>query len=138
MLPALSLQAALERIRRLCNFTVAGIWLYQGLVPKLLGPHRDELAMSAAFGIPPAFQAPVSYAAGVGELLLGMCILLLPRRAWPQLVSALATAVLLAFVAIYTPSYLFGAFNPVVINVASIALSIVALLALRTEQSSAA
>jgi hypothetical protein len=130
-------QAALERIRRLCNFTVAGIWLYQGLVPKLLGPHPDEVAMSSAFGIPPDLQASISYAAGVGEVLLGLCVLLLPRRAWPQFVSALATTVLLAFVAIYTPRYLIGAFNPVVMNVASIALSIVALLALRAEAPSA-
>jgi hypothetical protein len=130
-------QVALKRIRRLCNFTVAGIWLYQGLVPKLLGPHPDEAAMSSAFGIAPSLQAPVSYAAGVGEVLIGLCVLLLPRRPWPQLVSAVATAVLLVFVAIYTPRYLIGAFNPVVMNVASIALSIVALLALRAEASSA-
>ncbi|MCV2371402.1 DoxX-like family protein, partial [Roseateles oligotrophus] len=134
---ALSFQVALERIRRLCNFTVAGIWLYQGLVPKLLGPHPDELAMSIAFGIPTGLQASVSYAAGIGEVLLGLCVLLLPRRAWPQLVSMVATAVLLAFVAIYTPRYLIGAFNPVVMNVASISLSIVALLAFREKESSA-
>jgi uncharacterized membrane protein len=133
---ALPSQLALERIRRLCNVTVAGIWLYQGIVPKLLGPHLDEVAMSRAFGIPPGLQAPVSYAAGLVEVLLGLCVLLLPRRAWPQQVSAVATAVLLAFVAIYTPRYLIGAFNPVVMNVASIALSIVALLALRAEASS--
>ena len=136
-LSAASPRVALARIRRLCNLTVAGIWLYQGLVPKLLGPHRDELAMSGAFGIPPDLQAPASYAAGVAELLLGVCILLVQRRAWPQLVSAVATAVLLGFVAIYAPSYLSGAFNPVVMNAASIALSIVALVALRTERSSA-
>jgi hypothetical protein len=43
---------ALERSRWLCNATVAGIWLYQRLVPKLLWPHPDEVAMSQAFGIP--------------------------------------------------------------------------------------
>ena len=133
----LSFQAALERIRRLCNVTVAGIWLYQGLVPKLLGPHPDEVAMSNALGIPPHLQASASYAAGAGEVLLGLCVLLLHRRAWPQVISAVATAVLLVFVAIYTPRYLIGAFNPVVMNVASIALSIVALLALRAEATSA-
>ena len=77
-------RTALARIRRLRNLTVAGIWLYQGIVPKLLGPHPDEIAMSAAFGIPAAFQATVSHAAGAGEVLLGLCILAFPRRAWPQ------------------------------------------------------
>lgn len=126
-------QIALGRIRRLCNLAVAGIWLYQGLVPKLLGPHPDELAMSGSFGIASAFQVPVSYAAGVGELLLGICLLLVRHRVWPQFVSAVATAALLGFVAIYSPIYLIGAFNPVVMNSASIALSIAAILAIRAE-----
>jgi hypothetical protein len=117
---------ALERIRRLCNATVAGIWLYQGLVPKLLGPHPDEVAMAAALGIPVGLQTAVSYAAGAGEVLLGLCILFIPRRAWPQLVSAAVTAALLAFVVVYVPRFLVGAFNPVVMNVASMVLSVVA------------
>jgi hypothetical protein len=85
---------------------VAGIWLYQGLVPKLLGPHPDEVAMSAAFGIPVGPQSAVSYAAGAGEVLLGLCILLFSRRAWPQLVSAAVTAALLVFLAAYVPRFL--------------------------------
>lgn len=128
---------ALERIRRLCNATVAGIWLYQGLVPKLLGPHPDEVAMSAAFGIPVALQTAASYAAGAGEVLLGVCILLFPRRAWPQLVSAAVTAVLLIFVAVYVPRFLVGAFNPVVMNVTSMVLSAVAVMALRAKAARA-
>ncbi len=91
--------------------------------------------MSRAFGIASDLQMAVSYAAGVVEVLFGLCVLMLPRRAWPQWVSALSMAVLLVFVAIYTPHFLVGAFNPVVMNVASIALSIVALFALRAEAS---
>ena len=112
---------------------MAGIWLYQGLVPKLLGPHPDEVAMSAAFGIPVGPQSAVSYAAGAGEVLLGLCILFFARRAWPQLVSAVVTAGLLVFVAVYVPRFLVGAFNPVVMNVASMVLSAVAVAALRAE-----
>lgn len=112
---------------------MAGIWLYQGLVPKLLGPHPDEVAMSAAFGIPVGLQTAASYAAGAGEVLFGLCILFFSRRAWPQLLSAAVTAALLVFVAIYVPRFLVGALNPVVMNVASMVLSAVALLALRAE-----
>jgi hypothetical protein len=129
----LNSETTLKHIRWLCNITVAGIWLYQGIVPKLLGPHPDELAMSIAFGIPPNFQIAISYAVGVGEILLGLCILFMSYRAWPQLFSAISTAILLIFVAIYTPHYLIGAFNPVVMNIASIILSVVVLMARRTE-----
>jgi len=128
-------QTPVVRIRHVSSLTVAGIWLYQGLVPKLLGPHPDEVAMSIAFGIPQHLQAPVSYTAGAGEVLLGLLILLLPHRAWPQILSAVSTAALLAFVVIYVPHFLAGAFNPVVMNMASIALSMVALLALNAQTS---
>lgn len=121
--------SALRRIHRISTLTVAGIWIYQGLVPKLLGPHADELAMSAAFGIPAAWQAPVSYAAGIAEVLMGLLILLFRRQAWPQQMSAVVTLGLLGFVVIYAPQYLGGAFNPVVMNLGSVALSVVALSA---------
>ena len=124
-------QNALARIVQVCSWTVGGIWIYQGLVPKLLGPHVDELAMSTAFGIPPGIQAPLSYAAGAAEIVFGLLLLLLSRRAWPHIVSAAAMAVLLIFVALYAPHFLAGAFNPVVMNVASMSLSIAALLAHR-------
>jgi uncharacterized membrane protein len=91
--------------------------------------------MTTAFGIPESLQAPMSYTAGIGEILLGLCVIFLSRRVWPQVISAVAMAVLLVFVAIYAPRYLFGAFNPVVMNVASVALSVVAVLALRAEAS---
>jgi hypothetical protein len=78
----------------------------------------------------------VSFAAGAGEVLLGLCILLLPQRAWPLLVSAVVTAVLLvfvAFLAFYVPRFFVGAFNPFVMSVASMVLSAVVVMALRAE-----
>jgi hypothetical protein len=117
-------------IHQICRFTVGGIWLYQGLVPKLLGPHVDELAMSQAFGIPHELGTTVSQIAGISEIAFGVTVIVLHHHAWPQWLSAVMTALLLAFVAIYAPAYLAAAFNPVVMNVASIALSAIALLIL--------
>jgi hypothetical protein len=34
----------------LCRFALAFIWIYQGIVPKWLGPHDDELAMNQVLG----------------------------------------------------------------------------------------
>lgn len=121
---------AMSHIRQVCRYSVAGIWFYQGLVPKLLGPHADEVIMTKAFGIPENLQSAASYAAGAAEIGLALCILLLTGKVWPQWVSAVAMLVLLAFVAIYVPSYMLGAFNPVVMNVASFALSLIAILSM--------
>ena len=128
-----STHSALHAISQLCRFTVAGIWFYQALAPKLLGPHPDELALAGAFGIPAASRPVASYAAAVAELLVGLVVLIFHRYAWPQLLSAVLTLVLFLFVVVYAPSHLAAAFNPVVMNGASMALSVVALIALRAR-----
>jgi DoxX-like protein len=128
--------AALALIRQVCRFTVAGIWFYQALAPKLLGPHADELALAAAFGIPAGSRVAASYGAGVAELAVGALVVIFHRHTWPQVLSASGTALLLAFVVLYAPAYLTAAFNPVVMNCASIALSAIAVVALRAADGS--
>ena len=124
------------QIRQICRYTVGGLWLYQGLVPKLLGPHADELAMTAAFGIPRSLQSAVSTAAGIAEIALAVCIWMIPGKVWPQLVSAVATFGLLVFVVLFAPRFLIGAFNPVVMNVSSVALSMISIIAIRSGTES--
>src|ERR1041384_1760535 len=94
---------SLRTIRLICAVTVSGIWVYQALAPKLLGPHTDELALAAAFGIPTESRTMASYVAGAIELVVGMLVLLFRRHAWPQLLSAALTLILLLFVAVYAP-----------------------------------
>jgi hypothetical protein len=89
----------------------------RGRGPRLGRTQKDEVAISAAFGIPVSLQTAVSYAAGTGDVLLG--ILFFQRRAWPQLASTAVTVVLLVFVVIYVPRFLVGAFKPVVMHIAS-------------------
>ncbi|NRF67351.1 hypothetical protein HLB44_10180 [Aquincola sp. S2] len=113
----------------------AAIWIYQGLVPKILGPHADEVAMMNAAGIPASLQAIATSTAGLLEILLGLCILALPRQAWPHLLSMLALAGLLAFVVVFAPAYLVAAFNPVAGNIGLGALSAIAWLATRQQRA---
>ena len=62
-------------ILSICRFSLAFIWIYQGLVPKWLGPHADELSMNVLAGFAPE-QAPViSYLARTLEVLLGLAML---------------------------------------------------------------
>ena len=117
-----------QRTLQVCTFSTATIWLYQGIVPKLLGPHRDEIAMIAAAGVPSEHQATVAYLAGAAEVALGLCILLARRRAWPHVISAVSLVGLLAFVVLFTPAYLRGAFNAMATNIAVLALSVIAIL----------
>ena len=64
---------------RLARLTVAAIFIYHGLVPKLLMRDATELQLLDAHGLPHGVLA----LAGAGELLLGLLIALLHRQRWP-------------------------------------------------------
>ena len=108
----------------LCRFSLAFIWIYQGVVPKWLGPHEDEIAMNLALGLNESQAVTLSHVGGLLEVLLGLMLLLAGRRAWPYLVSAGLIVVLTVFVVVLAPAFLVSAFNAVTVNVAVLALSL--------------
>nr|WP_252738048.1 DoxX-like family protein [Marinobacter salexigens] len=110
-----------------CRGTIAFIWFYQGLIPKLLYPHDDELAMNMAIGFSRSEAVQLATIAGVLEIAMGVAILIFWRQRWPILLTLVAMVGLLAFVVLVQPTLLGGAFNPVTTNVAVAALSIASL-----------
>lgn len=106
-----------------CRWGLALAFAYQGLVPKLLGPHADELAMSLALGVSHETAVAASYAAGLAELCLAACFLALPRAAWPYGVVLLMMPVLTLYAAWAVPQLFAAAFNPLVANVGLAALA---------------
>lgn len=123
------------KILSVCRYALAGGFIYQGLVPKLLGPHPDELAMSLALGFSREFSQMMSYAAGVGEICFGIAFLLWPRlKALYQITLVLMLGLLL-YVAWAVPALLIAPFNPIVMNSAMAALATIALSILRAEHS---
>jgi hypothetical protein len=127
--PAFSLRQSL--VYGLSRGAVAFIWIYHGLVPKLLFRHEDELSLLRAAGISEQNLVPLTMAFGVAEIVLGLAML----RAWQSRFLLVLTIVLmilaLVSVAIQAPGYLTGAFNPVTLNLAMITLATVALLSAR-------
>lgn len=117
----------------ICRSTIAFIWLYQGLVPKLLGPHADELAMDLALGVSIQSAHTVAYVAGVCEIAIGLCVLVLRRQEWPLWLTLVMMPGLLAYAAWAVPGLLVAAFNPVIINLAMAALAAVALILQRAS-----
>ena len=114
----------LVRINWIARGSLAFMFAYHGLVPKLLWLSQGERTMIQAHGIQ---QVQVfATLAGVGEIVLALWILLSPRSAWPIAVAAAALAGLLVDVAVFSPAMLREAFNPVSLNVAGLALCAVA------------
>lgn len=110
---------------------VAFVWVWHGLVPKLLGPHSDELAILADLGAPASWIEPLTRTVGILEVAFGLSFALFSRQRWPWLLTILLMVVATASVALASPLYLRGTFGPVSIDLQMIALSVIGLLSLR-------
>lgn len=124
--PSTSLQNSL--IHALARLSIALIWLYQGLIPKLLFLHHDELTLMAGAGVP---LDQVTFAVRVfGLVEIGFALLLLGMwgRRWLLLVNIPLMLLALLGVGLTSPAYLVAAFNPVTLNLAVIILSLIGFL----------
>ena len=106
---------------------VAFVFLYHGLVPKLLLMHPSEIALVQAtptFGIEPEL---LLRAAGIGEVLLAVLIVAVWNRPWPLYGAALALAGLLGATLLFAPEISVAAFNPISLSVTTLTLVWIAL-----------
>ena len=109
---------------------LAFVWLYHGIVPKLLAS-SGEIEIALRTGVPAAIAPSFVLAAGVGEVLLALA-LLVARDARPFLILSGAVGVGLAVVTgALDPKLLTEPFQPVTIGVAMAALAVIALLTAR-------
>lgn len=111
----------------LARLTLGVIFIYHGLVPKLLMQNATEMRLMDVHGLPHSLIAT----AGAGEIILGLAILLLRRQRWPLWLALAALVLLLVDVAIFAPALLSEAFNPLTLNLAAGVLCVIALRARR-------
>jgi hypothetical protein len=110
-------EAKLAHIHRAARAVLAFVFIYHGLVPKILWLSTTETALAAAHGL---YAPVISPIAGVGEILLGGVILFWRRSLLPVYAAIAALVVLLLDVMIMMPALLSEAFNPVTLNLAVI------------------
>lgn len=123
---------AFSLIHAVTRLSMATIWIWHGLVPKLLYQQIDERTMLAQAGLPVGLLPWI----GGLEILLGALILY--GWSWRSIFLANIAFMVLATVAVAlnSPAYLTAAFNPVTLNFAMIVLSIVGWLSSATLASS--
>jgi len=118
-------------IHALAAATVAFVWIWHGVVPKLAGPHPDELAMLFEAGVSGAWLRSITQILGVAELAFGLAFLPLARRRWPWLLTISLMATATVGVLVNSPDRAIAAFNPVTLNAVLAALAAIGLLSLR-------
>jgi DoxX-like protein len=111
-------------IYALARLTVVFVWLWHGLVPKLLFRSTDEALMLQAAGVHalPSILTLV----GASELVAALAGLIFWRWRGYLALTAIAMIAALLGVALRSPQYLWAAFNPVTLNTCVLALSCVA------------
>jgi uncharacterized membrane protein YphA (DoxX/SURF4 family) len=121
------LSMSLSMVHAIARITIAFIWIWHGLVPKLLYRQIDERIMLSQAGIPLSLLPWI----GSAEIFFGILVL----ATWRQRTSLMVNALLMLFatvvVAIKSPHYLIAAFDPVTLNLSIISLSIMGWLSSR-------
>lgn len=133
--PAESLRKAVTHT--VARVTLALVFAYHGIVPKLLRRDSDELAMLRDTGVPPAWEWTALTFAGLAEVAIAIVLLAAHRRRWPMFGVLFLMAATMLTVAIGSPRYLGSAFNPVTLNLCVAALAAIDLLNLRDCPSAA-
>jgi len=114
----------------IARFALSAIFAYQGVVPKLLAHHSDEIAMLGDAGISIGRTSAWLNALGVAELTLAAALLIAWNRRWPALVCLVSMLAATTVVAARSPRFFEAAFNPFSLNVAVAALSAIDLIVL--------
>lgn len=107
---------------------LAIVFAYQGVVPKLVFAHADEIAMVRAAGVPTELTSMAVAALGIAEVAMAVALLVAWSRSWPSWVSLVAMPIAGLVVGLFSPALFVAAFNPFSLNVSVAALAVVDLL----------
>lgn len=106
------LSMAMASIHAIARLAIAGVWLWHGLVPKLLFRDADEQRLLVESGV------AVHWLPWIGGAELAMAVLVLATWQWRGMFAVQAALMVLALmaVAVHSPAYVVHAFNPVTLN----------------------
>jgi hypothetical protein len=106
---------------------LAGVFAYQGLVPKVWKLDRGEVAIWQGLGLPPHHAKRVVRAVGAVEASFAVATVVAANKRWPFVIAIAAMPTLAIGAAKADRSILTNAFNPASLGIAVAALAGVAL-----------
>lgn len=125
IIPSQSLKNLLTVV--LSQFVLALIWIYQGIVPKLLFQNSGELEILKSANLFPGYETSILTTIGIVEILFGIVLIFKWSKNLHYInilaLILLGTGALFSDISVYTLP-----FNPFSLNVAMICLSIISIL----------
>jgi DoxX-like family len=113
----------------LARGTMAFIWFYHGVVPKLLYHDKIELDLLSRIVTQPQNLRAAVILAGVIETFFAFLLVVLWRQSWLLWLTFILMLAGIPVVAISAPAYLSAAFNPFTLNLSIAALALIAIIA---------
>ena len=114
----------LPRIYLISRISLAAIWFYHGLVPKIIFPDPREIEMNDVL-IPFLDQHHALLITGAAELLFAVLYLALYRSKFLNFLIIGFGVCVTILIAVTLPHLLTGAFNPLTLNLGFIALAMI-------------
>ena len=109
------------------HLCLAVLWIYQGLVPKLIYHAADEQYLWQAQGVDEMVMLFMIEISGYIEIIFGSLFLVLRQAKILHMLNIIGMVALSLLICVTDLRYFQQAFNPFVMNVAMAMLSIVAL-----------
>ncbi|HYH83247.1 MAG TPA: DoxX-like family protein [Longimicrobium sp.] len=119
----------LSTVHAVARVTLALVFLWHGLVPKLLYRHPDEQELMRDSGLSAERAASMVMWIGVAEVAYALVLLLAWRIRSLLLVATVAMAVITPGIMIGSPRFTPAAFTPVTLNLCVAALGVIGWLA---------
>ena len=122
-------------IYKFISIALAFLWCYQGLVPKLLFIHADEIAIWQWFGLSYSHAMLAGQISGVLEIIFGLTFLISSHK-YLHYLNIMGLIGLFILVTFLLPQSLIQAFNPVIMNFSMLSLSVIFLMLKQNCQNS--
>lgn len=133
---SVNLKRTLQPPLRTIQLSLAALWIYQGLVPKILFQAQDELRIWLLQGFDESLALALMQLSGAAEMMFGCLLLVLKPSRLLHGLNILAMLGLGLLIIALEPLYFSKAFNPFVMNGAMAALSACAIQLLRIAEAS--
>ena len=111
----------------LARATVAFVWIYQGLVPKILFPNTGELEIFRSTGVYPGKELTGVMALGLAQTLLGLSHVIAWKSKAPLRIGLVVLLILGGGSLIVRPDLFILPFNPASLILMMAVLSFIAL-----------
>lgn len=127
------MEKSLRNILWTIHITLAVLWVYQGLIPKVLYKAQDEQYIWQQQGFDELISLILMQFSGYIEIIFGMLFLVFKQSKILHFLNILGVLGLSLLIAIIDMRYFQNAFYPFVMNVAMASLSIIALQLLQAK-----